>query len=513
MSGGDGDGAPESGSDVIVRLMRDCNRVEGWLRMLVVDVPQVLALAITSIIFLWAISWRIMLIALSPFPVVLLVALAQARRLNLGEGSVQSAEGTLFARIGNMLAHMQTANAYNAEAFEFNRLGRASRRYRDATLSYWNFSSLLSPVVRMIVLTGLAGSLLMGSYWLLSSVGTEKAEDLTMGKLLFVLLLLTMVLWPSRTAGNRVQAQLKGMASMRRILVLLDLAPKLAPRRTPSVSEVHVREAEVTFTDVCLSRVVDVCGREKRGGGGGAHVGGMVKVQRVSVLSDFSLEVAAGSAVAVYAPAGGGKTALVDLLLRRREAHEGSVCVNGYRLSEMSATEVRRVIALLPQHTYLHKGTIAENINYGRMRAGDEHEVAARMVKASGEARLHSMVCHLPHGYETAVEEADELLSYHGLRRRIGLARCLFKDAPVVVMDNPTQECDANTRRMLCRCLVRMLAGKTALVLSDDMALVRHFPRIVVLHEGRVVEDGTHHSLLHNTGIYASMWEDYTGAG
>jgi ABC-type multidrug transport system fused ATPase/permease subunit len=217
------------------------------------------------------------------------------------------------------------------------------------------------------------------------------------------------------------------------------------------------------------------------------------------VLDDVSFQAHPGEMVAIVGLTGAGKTTLVSLVPRFFEPSAGRVLVDGVDVDRYGLRSLRERIALVPQEPVLFSGTIADNIRYGRLDASDEAlEAAARA------AHVHEFVRRLPRGYATQVAEAGATLS-GGERQRLGIARALLKDAPILILDEPTSSLDAISEEAVFAALRRLREGRTTIVIAHRLSTIRDATRILVLHEGRVLAQGTHEELLGTSDLYRRM--------
>lgn len=222
---------------------------------------------------------------------------------------------------------------------------------------------------------------------------------------------------------------------------------------------------------------------------------------RTFFLRNLSLTVPQGKRVAVVGPSGAGKTTLVNLLLRFWEVTEGDIYLGQNSINIYQSDAVRNMIALVSQQTYLFNGTIEENLKLANSQAS-KYEIE----KCAREAEIHDFIISLPNGYKTDLGEQGLQLS-GGERQRLALARALLKDAPILVLDEPTANLDALTEQKILATLWRISKNRTTLLITHRLSGLENVDRIYVLREGKIVEDGTHAELLQSQGAYARMWQ------
>jgi ATP-binding cassette subfamily B protein/subfamily B ATP-binding cassette protein MsbA len=218
-----------------------------------------------------------------------------------------------------------------------------------------------------------------------------------------------------------------------------------------------------------------------------------------AVLRQVCLEVPPGQTLAIAGATGAGKTTLVSLVPRFFDPWEGRVRIDGHDVRDVQVKSLRRQVALVLQESFLFPLTIAENIAYGRPGASrEEIEAAARAANA------HGFIECLPQGYETRVGERGATLS-GGERQRLAIARAFLKDAPILILDEPTSALDTETERLVLEALGRLMKGRTTLVIAHRLSTIRIADHIVVLHEGRIAEIGSHEDLLGLGRLYARL--------
>lgn len=216
-------------------------------------------------------------------------------------------------------------------------------------------------------------------------------------------------------------------------------------------------------------------------------------------LHGVSLEVRPGETVALVGPTGAGKSTVIDLLYRFYDPQQGTITLGGHLLSDLPLAFLRKQMALVAQDTYLFHGTVADNLRLGKPDA-----TADELVSAARVASAHDFVQSLPGGYETMIGERGARLS-GGERQRISIARAVLKDAPILLLDEPTSNVDAENEAIIQKALDRLTEGRTVFVVAHRLSTVRNADRIMVMVHGRIVESGTHKQLLDKQGVYANL--------
>jgi ATP-binding cassette subfamily B protein len=220
----------------------------------------------------------------------------------------------------------------------------------------------------------------------------------------------------------------------------------------------------------------------------------------VPVLQDFSLHVPAGQSLAIVGHTGAGKTTLVNLIARFYDVTDGAICVDGVDLRHVSLESLRGQIGIVLQEPFLFSGTVRDNIRYGNLAATEE-----AIVEAARAIGVHDFIMQLAHGYDTEVHERGGLLS-HGQRQLISFVRALLADPRPLILDEATASIDTETERLIQAGLATLLHGRTAFIIAHRLSTVKHADRIIVLDQGRLVEEGTHDALLQQSGLYHRLY-------
>jgi ATP-binding cassette subfamily B protein len=454
-------------------LNDDVNQLE---RFLDVGAPTIIA-TVLNVVLVGAVfaasSWQLTLVAFAPIPIIVLGSLQYQRRLEPLYARVREAvsglNGTLAANIGGLA----TIKAFTAEERELARVEAASEEYRASNQRAIRSSAAFVPLIRMAILAGFTTTLLLGGWATLNG-------DLEVGLYSVLVFMTQRLLWPLTRVGETLDLYQRGMASARRVLALLR-------------EEAHVIPGTQRLPGPARGGV------ELRGVHAGYDDG-------PDVLRGVDLVVPPGEVHAVVGPTGAGKSTLLRLVLRFQDPRAGAVLLDGTDVRTLDWESLRGAIGYVSQDVFLFRGTVRENIAYGRPGASD-----AEVRAAAEAAEAHEFVTGLADGYDTLVGERGVTLS-GGQRQRLALARAILRDPALLVLDEATSAVDNETEAAIQRSLARVTVGRSALMVAHRLSTVRDADRIWVLEDGRVVESGTHDELVAAGGSYAAMWAVQTGA-
>jgi ABC-type multidrug transport system fused ATPase/permease subunit len=453
--------------DVLARLTGDVSAIESFVVSGVADlISNSLRLAFfTAALFF--LQWQLALVSLVVIPIFVFVARRFARLIKAASRERRRRSGSTVAVAEESLANAALVQAYNREASEIDRFRRENTAAFDASMASTRIRALFSPVVKLIELLGTLVVLGLGIYLL-------SERRLTLGELLVFMTFLSQLYGPVRGLMSLAGSIYTASAAAERIIEFLDEEPM-----------VHDGTRSI--------------GRAR----------GAIEVDAVSfaypgvdhpALQDVTIAIEPGQAVAVVGASGAGKSTLVKLLLRFYDPSAGAIRLDGHDLRELRLGSLRDNVALLLQETLVFDATVRENIAYGRLGATEaEIEATARAADA------HDFLMELPHGYETSVGQRGRRLS-GGQRQRVAIARAMIRDAPLLILDEPTTGLDTQASRRVLEPMRRLKSGRSTLVISHSLLTVRDADLIVVLSAGRVVERGNHDDLLAAGGAYAGLY-------
>ncbi len=461
--------------DLLAVLNDDVNQLERFLDKGANDLLQVGTTVIVVGAIFFAITWEVALLAFMPVPLILWGSFRYQRALEPKYLSVRDAAGDLNALLENDIGGMATIQSFTAESLEAARLTELSEAYRARNREAIRLSAGFVPLIRMAILVGFTGTLLLGGWFTLE--GT-----LEVGAYSVLVFMTQRLLWPLTRLGETFDLYQRAMASTARILDLIEAPDSLVD------GEVDPPLEEAVASSLRLENVTF------------AHPG------RETVLDGVDVEIGAQTTVGIVGSTGSGKTTLIRLLMRFIDPTEGAVTWCGHDLRSWSTESLRSKMALVDQHVTLFPTSVMENIRYGRPGASDD-DVEAAAKAAEADAFIRSF----PDGYATMVGEGGHRLS-GGQRQRLALARAVLKDAPVLILDEATSAVDNETEAAIQRSLHRVAEGRTTVIIAHRLSTVRHADRILVLDGGAVAEAGSHEELLAEEGLYHRLWSVQTGS-
>lgn len=462
--------------DIVTRLTDDIGSIEGLLLTGMADaLAYSLRLVILTGLLFW-LQWQLALIALLVAPLFWIAARLFAHRLKLVARERRRRSGSISAVAHEGLANIALVQAYNRQELIARRFQSENIGSMAAQLASTRLKALFGP---LIDLTELAGILVVVGFgtWALAQ------GSLTLGGLLVFLAYLNQLYSPIRHLSSLTTTVYSASASAERIIEFFDQRPMVEER--PEAFVVERVEGRLEFDQVTFGYATD----------------------RPPAIVKLSLALAAGEVLAIVGASGAGKSTLGKLVLRFYDPTSGVIRLDGIDLRDLRLHALREQIAVVFQETVLFDGTIRDNIAFGRPEA----EPAA-IAAAARTAEADRFIEALPEGYETIVGHQGQLLS-GGQRQRLAIARALLRDAPILLLDEPTTGLDGETARQLMGPLVHLMRGRTTIIITHDLALAATASRVAVLQAGHLVEEGPPAELLQRPGYFARLFEAATTRG
>ena len=473
-----------STGDVLTRITGDVQAVEEFVTDSVKDLVGSVMLLAGTLFYLFSKSWRIALLAMVIVPVLATVSGYFARRIKTASKEMRAREGDLANTAQEMLTTISVVQTYGRAVHEQEKFDRESRSAMGAILRTARLEALFGFTVSVVEATIIALLVLLGARLV-------EANTLSAGVLVSFILLIQNMFKPTRRIIKQWNRVAKVYASVERVDELLAREPGV--QDAPDAREAPPLSGAIEFRDVSFAyqpqaEEDDPDGEPRR-----------LTLQSVS----FTLE--AGEVVALVGHSGAGKSTIAQLLPRLYDPQSGAVLVDGHDIRSFTVDSLRAQISMVLQETILLRGTVAENIAYG-----PEGATLDDVVTAAERAHAHDFIMALPQGYDTVLGERAATLS-GGQRQRLAIARAFIRDTPILVLDEPTTGLDAQASAAVAAALQSLLAGRSAVIVSHDLNLIRNVDRVLILSGGRILEEGTPADLLERGGLYADLYASQFG--
>ena len=404
----------------------------------------------------------------------LTVAIVTYYKTRKVDEALANAENKQTGQLADAITNEMSVKSYARESAEALRFGRATTRTKNATfdvakVSFWR--NLSMNTLNMMTFAGL----------LVLIVLSHNLFGLTIANMVFLYSLSNSLLSNVWTINHILRAVNRSFGNAKEMVEILDM-PLIIDDKTDK--PLRVNDAEIEFS----------------------HISFQHKEQKTKLFDDFDLKVEAGRTVGLVGVSGSGKTTLTKLLLRFDDVTAGAIYIDGQDIRDVTQKSLREAIAYVPQESSLFHRSVYENIAYGKVGATREE-----VMRAARLANADEFIRELPDGYNTLVGERGVKLS-GGQRQRVAIARAILKDAPILVLDEATSALDSESEALIQEALANLMKGRTSIVVAHRLSTIAGLDEIVVLDEGKLVEKGSHHELLKQSGEYAKLWSRQSGA-
>ena len=453
--------------DLLTRVTSDIDAVQDFITSALLGIV-INILTLTGMLgVMFYMNWRFTLIGLSVAPVMFLVVYVYTKRIKKASRLVKKRESELMSGVAEVLTSIQVVQAFAREDYEDRRFDWESRQNVAAGLRARSMKARLSPMVDLLVAVGTCLVLGVGARLVL-------AGGFSTGDLIIFIFYLGKTYKPMRDLSKMTNTVSKATISFERIQELLDMESRV--RDMPGARMAPAFTGLIEFDHVSFS-----------------YDG------TTPILKDVSVRMEPGQVAAIVGPSGMGKTTIAGLIPRFFDPQSGRITIDGTDIREFTLKSLRDQVSFVLQDTLLFRGTIWENIAYGKPDAEVEDTV-----RAAELANAHEFIVKMPESYATMVGERGVTLS-GGQRRRIAIARAIVRDSPILILDEPTAGLDAASERFVTQALERLMKGRTSIVIAHHLSTIRNADVIFVVKNAEVVERGTYDELLAKGGVFAEL--------
>jgi len=455
-------------------LNDDVNQLERFLNN---GVNQIIQVSISTILIgaiFFYISPLIASIAIIPVPLIFFISITFQKKLSPRYKIIREKVGALNTSIVNNLMGIQIIKSLMTFSFEKESISKISQDYQEENIKAISISSAFNPLIRMGVLAGFLGTMLIGSYMALN--GTIEVGSYS------VLVFLTQrFLWPFTTLSTLIDDFERTMASTKRIFNMMGINGTI--KNNDDAIVLKDLKADIVFENIRFSYD-----------------------NQKPLFENFNMEIPLGSSIGIVGDTGSGKTTIAKLLLRLYDPEKGKILIGGTSLDSIDISFLRKRIGIVNQAPFLFNSSIKENISYGLEDLSME-----QIENAANQSQAMEFIEKLPNGFETIVGERGQTLS-GGQQQRIAIARTVIRNPDIIIFDEATSSVDNKTEQLIQRALFNIQKGRTSIIIAHRLSTIRNCSNIFLIRDGVVVEEGNHDSLVERDGSYYSqLWDIQTG--
>lgn len=453
---------------LISRIINDVNLVQGALTRAPSNLIQGILTMIALTGYVIYKNWRLALFSVIVLPFLGIALSKFSKRFRQASTQMQEQYGGLTNHLYETISGMRIVKAFGMESYESRRFASRNRGLFNSLMRSIKTNAISHPIMEIITTTSVATVILFGGYWIIQG-------RMTVGEFFSFLTALYFLYRPIKELNGVNSMVQDGVAAARRIFEVLDTKSEIID--LPGAASAKSDFRTIEFSNVAF------------------------QYENEPVLKGISLTVNAGETIAIVGRSGGGKTTLVNLVPRFYDVSAGAIKIDGRDIREVSLRSLRSLTSIVTQQTFLFNETVKENIAYG-----DPTKHLDEVVHAASMAYADDFIRALPQGYDTVIGEAGIKLS-GGQRQRLAIARALLKNAPILILDEATSSLDSESEREVQKALDSLISGRTSFIIAHRLSTIMNADRIIVLKEGRIVEQGRHGELLARGGEYKSLYD------
>ncbi len=467
--------------DILTRVTSDVAAVESFIIGNLSDfVGSALALVVRLAAIFW-IAWQVGIVALIIIPLMAVISNYFSNRIKAASKKLRSSEGELASAAQEMLASIRVVQVYGQGSYEQSLFSGQSQKAMNAALEAATYQARFSWVVSVFGAISTAAVIWVGT-WLVFG----RPFQMEVGDLSRFIIWIDDMFKPSKRLISEWNSFGKLYASLERINDLIDLKPDVQDK--PGAITAPPFHGRIEFRNVIFAYPTTEPSKKSAD-----------KKPRPT-LNGLSFDIQPGQVVAVVGHTGAGKSTIAQLIPRLYDPDDGQILIDGKDIRDFTLESLRAEMSMVLQESILFTGSIVENIAYGRPEAS-----GAEIIEAAKNANAHEFISKFPDGYYTMLEERGSNLS-GGQRQRIAIARAFVRDTPILILDEPSTGLDAESTDLVLQALRKLMKGKTTIIISHELNLIRDADKIIVIKEGEIEQMGTHDELIRAGGLYANLY-------
>ena len=424
-----------------------------------------------------SIEWRLTLVVACILPVFLVAIMSRRRKMSAASRNEKQKTAAINVGIESSLSGIRTARAFANESEEIDKFNTANENFKRSKRAFHHEMGVFNATMEFFMTLLSTAVIAVGGYLIMRG-------EMNYIDLITFSLYITAFISPVRKLANFSEIFARGFAGVERFVALMRVEPAL--KDAPDAKTLEACRGEIDVDHVSFAYDTE----EETGG----------------VLHDVSVHIAPGEVIAIVGPSGGGKSTLCQLIPRFYEVSDGAIRIDGENVRGITQSSLHRAIGVVQQDVFLFADTVRENIRYGRPEATDE-EIAA----AAKRAEIYDDIMAMPNGFDTYVGERGTMLS-GGQKQRVSIARIFLKNPSILILDEATSALDSVTEVKIQHAFDELSRGRTTLIIAHRLSTIRSADRILVIEDGRIVEQGSHDALLEKHGEYAALWRTQNGA-
>ncbi|MGI6009930.1 MAG: ABC transporter ATP-binding protein [Ruminococcus sp.] len=457
-----------SSGDLISRIITDIDQFSDGLLLGFTQLFTGIATIVGTIIFMLSINWGITLIVVLLSPLSFLLAGFISKKAFTMFKRQSETRGELTGLTNEMLEGIKVVQAFNHQSEAEEEFNEINRRLAECSLKATFFSSITNPATRFMYAVIYAGVVIAGGFLAI-------AGSITIGQLSSFLSYTNQYTKPFNEITSVLTEFQNSIASAARVFEFLD--EPAAPFEPAEAIELKEAKGNLSLEHVDFSYLPEV-----------------------PLIQDLNLSVTQGQTIAIVGPTGCGKTTLINLLMRFYDIQKGSIKLDGHDIRHITRRSLRTNYGMVLQETWLKSASIRDNIAYGRPGASDEEIIAA-----AKKARAHSFILRMPKGYDTVISEGGGNLS-QGQKQLLCIARIMLCLPPMLILDEATSSIDTMTEIRIQQAFDTLMEGRTSFIVAHRLSTIQNADKILVMNQGRILEQGTHDELLARKGFYAELY-------